>query len=258
MAKTTHVLGGSVRGRIGDLTLYVRGGQQIVYERKPRSKAEGRQRNLQPSLIMRKAWEWVSQLKEKGIVVSLEMMLKWLYAMRDAAATSTSIVLADEVDGAFGASRLFFSDGKLMYSYRGDYVDRVDVEWGTGMPSGKFYLVDSPRIYYPDVCYWITPIAGEVLDVGLTIGRCTTPNIEGKRLAFTTITNQSVRLSWASNDSNVVYVRAYRGAPSTYRVVPYRVTGWSRILSTWGGTSIWPYMVIGGDGRILHLAALMP
>lgn len=253
MAKATHVLGGSVRGRIGGLTLYVRGGKQIVYERKPKLKAEGDRRNLQPSLIMRKAWEWVSQLKEQGIVVSLEMMLKWLYAMRDAAATSTSIILANEVDGAFAPSRLVFEGGSLCYAHGGDYVARQTKPWG----SWPYWLTDYPTNHYPADCFFIAPAAGEVLDVNLAVGRRTNADLSGLRIANAQTQVPNARLAYASMSTGVVFVRWRNGLafPSPFYI--YRVEGWSALNSTWDGVRVYPYMVLGADGRLLHQAVLV-
>lgn len=253
MARTTHALGSSVKGRIGGLTLYVREGKQIVYERKQRLRREHEDRSYMPNEIMRHAWEWKAQLKEVGIATTLDMMMKWLYAIRDAAATGTSIVLANEVDGAFSPNRLLFKDGNLCYAHGGDYVARQTTPWG----SWPYWLTDYPTNRYPADCFFVAPRAGEVLNVDLAIGRRTNADLSGLRIANAPTQVPNARLAYASIAQGIVYVR-WRGGlafPSPFYI--YRVVGWRALLSTWGGVRVYPYMVIGADGRLLHLAVLV-
>ena len=253
MARTTHALGRSVKGRIGGLTLYVREGKQIVYERKPRLKHEREDRNYVPNEIMRHAWEWVSQLKDAGIATTLDMMMKWLYAIRDAAEARQSIVLVDAVDGAFSPSRMVFVDGNLSYAHGGDYVARQTTPWG----SWPYWLSDYPTNHYPENCYFIGPRQGEVMSARLAVGRRQNADLTGVRVAIAQVQSPNAKLAYVSLTATVAYVRWNRSIPLPSPFYAYKVTGWAALASTWDGVRVYPYLVMQADGTILHLAALV-
>lgn len=233
--------------------MYVREGKKIVYERRPRSRVGEEHRNLQPNRIMRRAWAWVSQMRDAGIDVSVDMMLKWLYAIRDAAGTGTSIVLANEVDGAFSPNWLVFEGGNLCYAHGGDYVARQTKPWG----SWPYWLTDYPRNYYPADCFFVAPRSGEVLDANLAIGRRVNADLSGKRIATANTQTPNAKLAYCSIEATVVFVRWRGGLPFPSPFNAYKVQGWSALNSTWEGVRVYPYMVLGADGRLMHQAVLV-
>lgn len=253
MARTTHALGSSVKGRIGGLTLYVREGKQIIYERKPRLKHEREDRIYMPNDIMRHAWEWVSQLKDVGVKTTLGMMMKWLYAIRDAAEARQSIVLVNTIDGAFSPSRMEFVNGNLSYAHGGDYVARQTTPWGTW----PYWLSDYPTNHYPENCYFIAPRQGEVMSASLAVGRRQNADLSGLRVAIAQVQVPNARLAYVSITATVAYVRWNRSIPLPSPFSVYRVTGWGSLASTWDGVRVYPYLVMQADGTILHLAALV-
>lgn len=113
MAKGSHALGGSFRGRIGTKTCYVRHGQQIIYERVPRvySKREGR--HYTPSKAMMLAWDWKNELKKYGVDANFEMLLRWVHATYRVADGGDNVVMVDGVNNLWSPTRVVVSEGTI-------------------------------------------------------------------------------------------------------------------------------------------------
>lgn len=145
MAKGSHALGGSFRGQIGKKTLYVRHGQQIIYERVPRVYPRGEGRHYTPSKAMMLAWMWKSELKEYGVDADLEILLRWVYATHRVADGGDNIVLVDSINNLWSPSRVVVSEGSIATPILAQAAaGQRELNWifGLAIPSTGFYRSD--------------------------------------------------------------------------------------------------------------------
>ena len=157
MARGTHALGGKFRGRIGDKTLYVRNGQQILYERTPSSREVAVHRHAVPNLIFMAATRWKKTLEEHGIDTSMQSLVKW-------ASSINRVMNGGEAEEVFSSKRVgTWSLARVQVDAYGvstpfahrTAVSPTTVRWyfGDRLPYIGWYasggVVDYPRGIYP-------------------------------------------------------------------------------------------------------------
>lgn len=177
MARGTHALGGQYRGRIGGKTLYVRNGQQIVYERARGSRTPVDTRHQLPNLAIILAQRWKAQLADDGVNVELSVLLDWAYSVLKAPVEG-DVDVADSRIGAWSASKVVISGSNVTCQLRSPNAAagaEYRQPWGRAFLHERnwpvSYVIDRTLNVYPRGCRFISVIGRDVDSGQLKIGR---------------------------------------------------------------------------------------
>lgn len=260
MAKITSGFLTCASGRIGGHTLYVSGGQQIIYERSGRKRSYTSTRHYELSDAMRLAQRWRTELMNEGVDVSLQLILSWVYAIRNVAYNGGLVSLASSLVGAWSPDVVKIMNNGV-YTSAGYHLPTGAgiAQQGFGMPwagyGGDFtttHVWDAVENIYPTGCIFLAVQGEEFRELQLIIGR----RIEYSG-ALNTIyrTNRNVPLYGGNLFAGRVYITVPpSGAPKlTGRV--YAIRGWSNPDVVLNGERVFAWAIITQDGVPIELAA---
>lgn len=248
MARGTHALGGQYRGRIGGKTLYVRNGQQIVYERAGGRRTPVETRHQLPNLALILAQRWKAQLAEDGINVGLSILLDWAYSVLKAPVAG-DVDLVDAGVGAWSASGVSVVNGNVACLLRANgvtYGRDFWQQWGLAFEGDAgfetFCVFDRRHNVYPKGCRFVSIVGNESDLAVLTIGR---------RVDFVGTGGQRTRAQSRARWWGVLYNGRYIW--DTLQMldmgeIAYRIKGWAppRLVVSDGLVLAWA--IIGEDG----------
>lgn len=265
MARGTHALGGKFRGRIGDKTLYVRNGQQILYERTPSSREVAVHRHAVPNLIFIAATRWKKTLEEHGIDTSMQSLVKW-------ASSINRVMNGGEAEEVFSSKRVgTWSLARVQVDANGvstRFACRTASEYravswyfGAGLPNIGWYnsdgVVDYPRGIYPIGSAFISVVGSTWLDMELKIG--VSELIPGPYDVF-----PRSRVTMASQVSiykGIPRIMIIEGVDNTFKPptpydYAYKIVGGGRPLVEVGaGRKVFAWAVIAPAGEVIVAAA---
>lgn len=248
MARGTHALGGKFRGRIGNKTLYVRNGQQIIYERIGGRHTPVDTRHQLPNLALILAQRWRRQLAEDGVVVGLSILLEWAYSILKASVDG-SVDLVDTGVGAWSASGVTVAGGKVRCLLRSpnattgrDYRQPWGEDFLDETGFRVWYVYDRPLNIYPMGVRFVSVIGDGAELATLKIGRRV--NFVGTYFRGTTIQSEA---RWWGVQSTGRYIH-WRGGNVNMENVAYSISGWAppRLVLPDGLVLAWA--IIGEDG----------
>lgn len=248
MARGTHALGGQYRGRIGGKTLYVRNGQQIVYERTGGRRTPVDTRHQLPNLALILAHRWKAQLGEDGVVVELSVMLEWAYSILRAPVNG-NVDLVDAGDGAWSASGVKVVNGKVTCLLRSPNATQgrdYKQPWGESFMGQTgfrpLYVYDRPLNIYPMGVRFVSVVGNGAELATLKIGRRV--NFVGSYFRGTTIQSDA---RWWGVQITGRYIH-WSNKNVNMEDVAYSIGGWAppRLVLPDGLVLAWA--VIRADG----------
>ena len=263
MAKGCNALGGSFRGRVGNVTFYVRHGQQIVYERVPRQEHRHVERHPGSDASMKYAQRWRKQLEDEGVVVGLAPLLEFYHSIVRVADGGTGGWLESSGHGGWAAGNVRVEDGEV----RAKAKARDQVSWrygylvwggskieGSVLPTNCWW--DYQRNVYPSGSLFCSVRGNIEEEMELVIGRrvdvSSTYRIQtraaiGRDIVAAYDDGSTVRTIWNEN------APAQLPTPNDYI---YRVSGW-RAPSVVGLAAVArPFFIVNADGVVLEMAVL--
>lgn len=248
MARGTHALGGQYSGRIGGKTLYVRSGQQIVYERAGGKRTPVDTRHQLPNLALILAQRWRAQLADDGVVVRLSVLLDWAYSVLKAPVEG-NVDLVDARVGAWSASGVSVVDGNVACLLRAiNAATGVDLRqpWGERFRGAggwdNVYVFDRTFNVYPSGCRFVS-IVGESTDLALLkIGR---------RVDYVGMGVQRTRWEtsarWFGVQSDGAYIWRVLQQLNMGSIA-YRIDGWAPPRLVMSNGLVLSWAIIGADG----------
>lgn len=248
MARGTHALGGKFRGRIGDKTLYVRNGQQIVYERTGGRRTPVDTRHQLPNLALILAQRWKTQLADDGVAVGLSVLLDWAYSILNAPRDG-SRALVSSGGGAWAWSGVSVEDSNVACLLRARNAAQggdLRQPWGGAFRGyGGFetaYVIDRVLNIYPSGSRFVS-IVGENFDSArLVIGR--RKNFMGGGYQSADVGSGA---RWWGVSSGGQYIWHQREQLDLADVA-YRIVGWAPPQLVVSDGLILGYAIIRADG----------
>ena len=253
MARGTHALGGQYRGRIGGKTLYVRSGQQIVYNRAGGKRTPVDTRHQLPNLALILAQRWKAQLADDGVVVRLSVLLDWAYSVLKAPVEG-DVDLVDGRGGAWSASGVTIEGDNVTCLLRAMNASQgrdFRQPWGMAFRGDggfeTYYVFDSRFNRYPRGCRFVSVIGDTDSLAVLAIGR---------RVDFVGTGVQRTRADsaarWWGVTNNGRYIWNVLQQLNMGEIA-YRINGWAppRLVMSKGLVLAWA--IIGADGVPLEM-----
>lgn len=248
MAKGSHALGGSFRGRIGSKTLYVRSGQQIVYERTGERHTPVDTRHQLPNLAMVLAQRWKAQLADDGINVGLSVLLDWAYSVLKAPVEG-NVDLVDARVGAWSASGVTIEDDNVTCLLRGNGASfgyDFRQPWGKAFQSSigfyNAYIFDRTFNVYPKGCRFVS-VTGSASELAvLTIGRRVDFVGTGSQR---TVANSGARWWGVMSNGNYIWNTLTQ---LNMEEIAYRIDGWAPPKLVMPNGLVLAWAIIGADG----------
>lgn len=249
MARGCNVLGGSFRGRVGNVTYYVRRGQQIAYERVPRKESTSMV-SLEhvPSPQQMAAAEWHAHFMNIGYVVELADLERIADALWATAEDGETRVVFDEPRGAWGFGRLVSYDPwpevKRNSEAPGSPVVNVSIRYESY--DQRYFAIDAGAVRYHDVA--VVSLVGSV-ETGEIALHVSEPVVSGKALGWGISAPSPQLLRFADMRYTPALLLGPRYSPQP---VPYRLTD-VRLSEVVGGQyTVRVWMWVKRDGTILH------
>ena len=248
MARGTHALGGQYRGRLGGKTLYVRSGQQIVYERAGGKRTPVDTRHQLPNLALILAQRWKAPLADDGVVVRLSVLLDWAYSVLKAPVEG-NVDLVDARVGAWSASGVTIEDDNVTCLLRANgvvYGYDFRQPWGEAFRYAdglvNVYIFDSGFNVYPKGCRFIS-VTGRASELAvLTIGRRVDFVGAGSQRTFA----QSNARWWGVMGTGRYIWKRLQGL--NMGEIAYRIDGWAPPKLVMSNGLVLAWAIIGADG----------
>lgn len=248
MARGTHALGGQYRGRIGGKTLYVRNGQQIVYERTGGRCTPVDTRHQLPNMALILAQRWKTQLADDGVVVGLSVLLDWAYSVLKAPVEG-DVDLVDARVGAWSASGVTIEDDNVTCLLRANgVVHGYDFRqpWGKAFKSAdclyNVYIFDRTFNIYPKGCRFVS-VTGSAGDLAvLTIGRRVDFVGTGRQR---TAAKSNARWWGVREDGTYIWNTSQQ---LNMGEIAYRIVGWAPPKLVMSNGLVLAWAIIGADG----------
>lgn len=260
MARGCNVLGGSFRGRIGNVTYYVRRGQQIVYERVPRQEHRHVERHPGSPESMKYAQRWRKQLEDEGVVVGMAQLLEFYHSIVRVADGDPGEWLADSGHGGWSSRNAYVVNGQVrapakardQTTWRNGYLAwGRNVILGSELPTNCWY--DMQMNVYPSGCLFCS-VRGDIDgELELVIGR---RNDMPSNYYLGTVTSIRVPVVAGWSDGTTVYTAFNtRPLPKPYNYI-YNVQGWQAPNVIGMAATAYPFFIVNADGVILEMAVL--
>ena len=265
MAKGSHALGGSFRGRIGSMTLYVRNGKQILYKRTPSSREKAVHRHAVPNLVFLAAARWKKTLDEKGFNTSMQSLVRWASAVnRVMAGGAAEEVFSSPRVGTWSLERVQVNASGVStpFAHRTDSLPTT-VRWyfGAAFPYILYYksdgVVDYPRGIYPVGSAFVSIVGSTWLDMEIRVG--VSELLPGPYDVF-----PRSRVTIASQVSivyDIVRIMGVEGVnamwqPPTPCNYAYKIVGGGRpLIEVGAGKKVFAWAVIAPAGEFIVAAA---
>lgn len=260
MAKGCNALGGSFRGRVGNVTYYVRHGQQIVYERVPRQEHRHVERHPGSPDSMKYAQRWRKQLEDEGVVVELAPLLEFYHSIVRVADGNPGEWLADSGRGGWSAGNAYVENGEVRtYAKARDQSIWRDgyLVWG-GDKIERSELItncwwDVARNVYPSGTLFCS-IRGEMAgELELVIGRRVDMPPNYLKQAHVHVGKSVVAAFY--DGTRVVSAYYSPNIPTPYNYI-YKVQGWRAPNVVGMAATAYPFFIVNADGVMLEMAVL--
>lgn len=249
MARGCNVLGGSYRGRIGNVTYYVRRGQQIAYERVPRKESTSMvSQEHVPSPQQMAAAEWHAHFMNIGYVVELADLERIADALWATAEDGETRVVFDEPRGAWGFDRLVSYDPWPVVKRNNSNVQStvIDVSIRYESYNDHYFAIDAGAVRYHDVA--VVSLVGSV-ETGEIALHVSEPIVSSKKVAWGLSASNPQLLRFADMSHTPALMLGPRYSPQP---VPYRLTDVVLSEVVGGQYTVRVWMWVKRDGSILH------
>lgn len=260
MAKGCNALGGSFRGRIGNVTCYVRHGQQIVYERIPRQEHRHVERHPGSSESMKYAQRWRKQLADEGVYVDLAALLEFYHSIVRVANGDSAEWLVDSVRGGWASSNVYVENGEvrsLAKARDAGVWHNGYLAWGgneieqSSFPTNCWW--DTQRNVYPSGSLFCSIRGAIDDDLELVIGRRNDMPAKYRQQTNTGVGSSTVAAYY--DGSYVITAFNRPGLPTPYDYI-YNVQGWQAPNVIGVAATAYPFFIVNADGKVLVMAVL--
>lgn len=264
MAKITSGFLTCASGRIGGHTLYVSGGQQIIYERSGRKRTYTSMRHYELSDAMRLAQRWRKQLADEGVSIEVTNLLNWIYAAQKVGMSGESEILFDSLHNAWSPSKVSIKNGKLF----SNIVSVVPsgyrlLEWffGEPIPSTGYYdfrYVASLQSNAYANANLICSIIGDKMDNWeLIVGKFSHNELPVYSLTFNIPDDSLVNCFFAIRQGeNIIRVPKKDSTKLPNKASLINISGWREPLIQFKNYNVAAWAVIGYNGEIIDMAAI--
>lgn len=258
MAKITSGFLTCASGRIGGHTLYVSGGQQIIYERSRRKRTYTSMRHYELSDAMKLAQRWRKQLLELGVVVNIRVFLNWIYSAQRVAVGGQAEELYTRNGGTWSLEYVRTSRDNITTSIwirNAALGTERSQPWGASwqfIPGwNTTHVADIVENVYPSGCMFLSVVGRGLNNADLVIG-------------VREDWNGSVRQSTKAGSNQRLFagVLTNNGVYYVYPTVPmpnaasrfYTINGWQPPAWSIDENIIFAWAIIGEDGIIYEMA----